>query len=442
MPINRGDFGWWVRRVRFLLKPGLDLKRWLLLMCFGAVLLVLGIAFTSQVALSERTLSFLRTISLAQLPPLVRGSLFLGASLAVMGIAIWGLYSSLARLRQRRPGTTILEELYVQRVLGAGPKVVVLGGGTGLSNLLTGLKNYTRNLCAIVTVSDDGGSSGRLRQELGILPPGDIRNCLVALADSEEIMQRLMEHRFDGNGSLGGHSFGNLLIAALTHITGNFEDGVAVAGQILAIRGRVLPATLSNVVLTGETVAGRILVGESAIGQAGEPLNSVSLGPGQVEPFPPALAAIAEADMILIGPGSLYTSVIPNLLVPGIRETLQKTHCLKVYICNVAEQPGETDGFTVDDYIKTIAHYGSSQIFDVVVANDRIPHETPQSCTLTPPGGLRTPSSKPILWSDLIDFNRPTRHDTSKLSRFLMDLYQRHHRNPLNLSAQVTSTRP
>ena len=425
-----GGFGWWIRRAKFLLKPGLDLKRWLALMCLGAVLLVLGIAFTSQVALSDRTLSLLRTISFAQLPSLARGSIFLTTSILVLGISIWGLYGSLSSLRRRRPGTTILEELYIQRVLGSGPKIVVLGGGTGLSTLLTGLKNYTRNLCAIVTVSDDGGSSGRLRQELGILPPGDIRNCLVALADSEDIMQKLMEYRFDGKGSLGGHSFGNILIAALTNITGNFEDGVSMAGQILAIRGRVLPATLSNVVLTAETVGGKILMGESAIGQAKEPLSSLSLGPGQVDPFPPALEAIAEADMVLIGPGSLYTSVIPNLLVPRIREILQKVNCLKVYISNIAEQPGETDGFTIDDYIKTISKYGGSQIFDLVVANDRIPHEMALECTLTPPGErLRSQSQKRILWSDLIDSTRPTRHDASKLANFLIDVYQNRQRH-------------
>ncbi len=432
MSSNKTRADSWVRGALFLLKPGLGLKRWLALIVLGLVFLVLGIAFTAQVALSDRVLAVLRTISLAQLTPLMRGAIFLVASLMVMSVAGWRLYISLSQLRRKRPmGTNLLDELYVQRVLGAGPKVVALGGGTGLSTLLSGLKTYTNNLCAIVTVSDDGGSSGRLRHELGILPPGDIRNCLVALADSEEIMQRLMEHRFESNGSLGGHSFGNLLIAALANITGNFESGVAMAGQILAIRGQVLPSTLSNVMLTGETVNGRTLLGESAVGHAGEALHSLALVPPPVEPFPPTVDAIADADLILIGPGSLYTSVVPNLLVPGIREALHQAQGLKIYICNVAEQPGETDGFTVDDYIESIFRYGGPQIIDVVIANNNVPHDIVSGSTLIPPRATRTASHTSILWADVLDTQKPTRHEPTKLARFLLDLYHKHQRTPL-----------
>ena len=432
---NKGQADSWVRRALFLLKPGLHLKRWLALIVLGIVFLVLGIAFTVQVALSDSVLTVLRTISLNQLPPLVRGSIFLVASLVIMGVAGWRLYSSLSHVRRRRPmGTNLLNELYVQRVLGSGPKVVALGGGTGLSTLLPGLKIFTNNLCAIVTVSDDGGSSGRLREELGIVPPGDIRNCLVALADSEEIMQRLMEHRFESNGSLGGHSFGNLLIAALEKITGNFESGVAMAGQILAIRGQVLPSTLSNVMLTGKTVSGRTLLGESAVGQAGEPLSSLALVPAPIEPFPPTLQAIAEADLILIGPGSLYTSVVPNLLVPSIRGALQNAQGLKVYICNVAEELGETDGFTVDDYIEIILRYGGPQAMDVVVANTLIPQNIRSGPTLISPRAVRTASRTSILWADVLDTQRPTRHNTTKLVRFLLDLYHKNQRTPITHS--------
>ncbi len=257
------------------------------------------------------------------------------------------------------------------RHLARGPRIVVIGGGTGLSTLLRGVKEHTSNVTAVVTVADDGGSSGRLRKEMGVLPPGDIRNCLVALADAEPLMARLFQYRFpegDPTG-LGGHTFGNLFIATMSAITGDFEEAVKESSRVLAVRGRVLPSTLDDVVLVAECQGGRIVEGESSIGKCGAPIKAVSLRPKDAKALPEAVDAICEADAIVLGPGSLFTSVMPNLLVSGITAAIKASDALKVYVCNVMTQPGETDGFTAADHVRAVLDHVGRGVMDCVLVN-------------------------------------------------------------------------
>lgn len=260
-----------------------------------------------------------------------------------------------------------------------GKKLVAIGGGTGLSMLLSGLKRYVGaaeyggecidSLSAVVTVSDDGGSSGRLREEFQILPPGDIRNCLVALSEDEHLMSSLFRHRFRGSGELGNHSFGNLYLTALTEITGDFLEAIRHSSEILKTKGRIFPATMSDVVLVAELADGTIVRGESKISKSTSPIVRVGLDPAEVFPLPETLAAIAEASIITLGPGSLFTSIIPNLLVNGIAEAITRSKALKVCICNVMTQPGETTGFSIIDHIEKLFQHAPSLEVDVVLVN-------------------------------------------------------------------------
>jgi uncharacterized cofD-like protein len=251
---------------------------------------------------------------------------------------------------------------------------VAIGGGTGLSVLLRGLKAHVgserlRQLTGVVTVTDDGGSSGRLRRELGVLPPGDIRNCIAALADDEDLLTRLFQYRFPNGGGLLGHSFGNLFLTALTGITGDFHQAILTAESLLSVRGKIFPATLTDVRLRGRGVSGRIYEGESAIGLSGEELAAVELDPATPPAFPPAAAALEAADLVLLGPGSLYTSILPNLLIPGIRQALVKTRARVVLLLNLMTQPGETDGMMGIDHLRALARQAGEGIIDAVLVN-------------------------------------------------------------------------
>lgn len=249
-------------------------------------------------------------------------------------------------------------------------RVVALGGGTGLSTLLRGLKEYTSRITAIVTVTDDGGSSGRLRSEMGMLPPGDIRNCLVALADAEPLMKELFDYRFAGDGPLAGHSFGNLFIAAMCDITGDFELAVKESSRVLLVRGQVLPATLVNCALGAVLADGRVVKGETSVSGSGSRIESVFLIPESCPPLPEALKAIAEADVIVLGPGSLYTSVIPNLLVEGLAEAIALSTAHKIYVCNVMTQRGETDYYTAEDHLAAVLHHAGPRAADWIIVNN------------------------------------------------------------------------
>src|SRR5215210_3638248 len=254
-----------------------------------------------------------------------------------------------------------------------GCALVAIGGGTGLSVLLRGLKQYAgsglRQITGVVTVTDDGGSSGRLRREFGVLPPGDIRNCIAALADDEDLLTRLFQYRFPNGGGLVGHSFGNLFLTALTGITGDFHQAIPMAEEILRVRGQIFPAPLQDVVLRGRGVSGRIYEGESAVGTSGEKLAGLEIDPPAPPVFPPAMQALEAADLILLGPGSLYTSIIPNLMIPGIRQALRKARARRVLLLNLMTQPGETDGMMGTDHLQAIERLAGKGLVDIVLAS-------------------------------------------------------------------------
>ncbi len=312
-----------------------------------------------------------------------------------------------------------------------GPKIVVVGGGTGLGTILRGLKELTYNLTAIVTVADDGGSSGRLRQEFGILPPGDIRNCLVAMADIEPLMERLMQYRFAGNSNLAGHSFGNLFLTVMTDITGDFEQAIRESSKVLAVRGQVLPATLENVTLKAVMADGSIVSGESAITASELAIDKVFLEPPQIKPLREAINAINEADLIILGPGSLYTSIIPNLLVEEIAETIRNAAATKLYICNAMTQPGETDHYTASDHVAAIINHAGQGLIDVAVLNTE---EIPQAIL----DRYAEEGAAPVLADfekvkalgvapfgfDVITKTNVIRHDAGKLAQMVLNFYR------------------
>jgi uncharacterized cofD-like protein len=327
----------------------------------------------------------------------------------------------------------LVDMLLAYRRLNRGPKIVAIGGGTGLSTLLRGLKQYSANITAIVTVADDGGSSGRLRREIGVLPPGDIRNCIAALADEEKLLTELFQYRFEAGNGLSGHSFGNLFLTAMGEVTGDIEQAIAAISKVLAIRGKVLPATLSNMELWAEFTDGTIVRGESNIPKMGGKIAHLGCFPQSPPALPAALKAIEEADYIIMGPGSLYTSIIPNLLVPEIRDAIAKTEVPRIYVCNIMTQPGETEGYSVSDHIRAIDRACGVKLFDAVLVHRRSP--TAESLTRyakenSHPVFLdREDVSKlgrRIVLANVMDEdteNNKVRHDSQRLAKVLMRWY-------------------
>ncbi|MCY0878547.1 MAG: YvcK family protein [Firmicutes bacterium] len=320
--------------------------------------------------------------------------------------------------------------LYSRRQLARGPKIVALGGGTGLPVVLRGLKEYTSNLTAVVTVADDGGSSGRLRGELGVLPPGDIRNCMVALADTEPLMEELFQHRFE-TGELRGHSFGNLFLAAMEQTAGDFVTALRESSRVLAVRGTVLPATLERVTLWAELVTGEIIRGESNIGKSPARIAKIGMEPNDATPLAEAILAIREADMIVLGPGSLYTSVIPNLLVRPIQDAIREAKAVRVYVANVMTQPGETNHYTVEDHVEALETQVGRGLIDVVLMNNEAVDprvlenylkEGAEPVRSRPGGGLDVELVK----EPLIAVDGVVRHDPEKLARALLRILLRH----------------
>ena len=291
-----------------------------------------------------------------------------GIIILILGIKML-MRSFIAAYVPSSKDSELVDILYQRKQLGRGPKVVTIGGGTGLSVLLSGLKEHTSNITAVVTVADDGGSSGRLRQEFDILPPGDIRNCLVALADAPALMRDLFQFRFNTNSELSGHSFGNLFITVMTRLTGDFEKAIKETSKVLALRGQVIPSTLNNVVLVAEHKDGTTTVGEDKIPRSRRPIKRVSLDPAEPQATPDAIKAIEEAQIIVLGPGSLYTSIIPNLLIKEIAQAVANSGAIKVYVCNVMTQPGETDGLSVSDHIKALVGHSHPRILDYCIIN-------------------------------------------------------------------------
>jgi uncharacterized cofD-like protein len=326
-----------------------------------------------------------------------------------------------------KPGRNLVDTISDYRRKAKGPKVVAIGGGTGLSSLLRGLKKYTHNITAIVTVADDGGSSGELRKNLGILPPGDIRHCLTALADDEEMLSHVFQYRFGERAGVNGHSLGNLFISALADITGSFEEAVTESGRVLAIRGKVMPSTLHDVKLVAEIKLPNEdsevkVVGESVIPKTNGAISRLWIEPSNPLPFPPAVQAILNADLIVIGPGSLYTSVLPNLLVPGLAEAIRASKALKFFICNVANQPGETQGYLCSDHIKVIEKHLNELHFDLILCNSNFNTKLPQGIEFVKPDpDLQEQYS--VYFTHLADMENPWRHDSNLLAEVITDLF-------------------
>ncbi len=344
--------------------PGIGIRRWSLLLVVGLSLICLGVISTIRYY-SKGALFIILMILMA----------FMGVA-TVIGSLRALINSILKDYKYKNLNTTLNSEglsnlLHEKRILVKGPKIVAVGGGTGLSTMLRGLKQYTSNLTALVTVADDGGGSGVLREDLGMLPPGDIRNCILALADTEPIMQKLLQYRFQ-DGMLKGQSFGNLFLAAMDGISDSFEEAVKKMSDVLAVTGKVLPITLEDVRLCADIENGETILGEYNIGHregSKARINRVFLNQSSVKPLKEAIDAIMEADIVVLGPGSLYTSIIPNLLVDGVCEALQKTKGIIVYVCNVMTQPCETEGYTLSDHIKAIEKHSRKGIIDFCVVN-------------------------------------------------------------------------
>ncbi|MDD5154911.1 MAG: YvcK family protein [Candidatus Omnitrophica bacterium] len=343
----QGSFKW--------LYPGIGIKRWIMVAGLGLFFIVVG---SSRFRSEEYWIIQILDLLVATC----------GVIILILGVERM-MRSFIATFMPSSKDTELVDMFFLRKQLSRGPKIVAIGGGTGLSVLLSGLKEYTSNITAIVTVADSGGSSGRLRQQFDILPPGDIRNCLVALADAPALMRDLFQFRFDKTSELSGHSFGNLFITAMTRLTGDFEKAVKETSKVLALRGQVIPSTLDNVTLVAMHKDGSVTEGEDLIPKAHRSINRVYLKPEGSPATPEALKAIEEAQIIVLGPGSLYTSIIPNLLIKEIAGALVSSGAIKIYVCNVMTQPGETDNFSASSHIRTLIDHSQPRVLDYCIVN-------------------------------------------------------------------------
>jgi uncharacterized cofD-like protein len=396
------------------LYPGMWVKRWIMLSVFGIIMISMGFVMV-LLEQAPKNKTFAAFIIIAGILGVVTG--------------IKRIIKSLVMAVFPQGNNELVDKLYQKRVLERGPRIVVIGGGTGLSTMLHGLKQYTSNITAIVTVADDGGSSGRLRKDLDILPPGDIRNCLVALADAEPLMGKLFQLRFDEGGELGGHSFGNLFIAAMTKVTGDFDAAIKESSKVLAIRGSVVPSTLEKAVLVARHTDGSETIGESSIPKANKPIKSVYLRPGDCKPTEEAIEAIRKADAVVLGPGSLYTSIMPNLLVGNIYRELAASRAVKVYVCNVMTQKGETDSYKASDHIRAIIEHTAPGVVGYCIVNTaRIPAEmlkkyrTEDSYPVTADSENIRKLKVKAIEAHIISTKNYVRHDATRLSKIIIDL--------------------
>lgn len=352
------------------LVPGLQVKRWFAMIVLGAMMMTIGFLILCDIKPVYYTMEFIRKIASVASSELIAFAIVIAGA----GIFFKGWQKTNLSMLGESNDYNILEKLYRRRKLNRGPKIVAVGGGTGLSMLLKGIKNITNNVTAVVTVGDDGGSSGRLREDMGILPPGDIRNCIAALADDEDLITKLFQYRFKSGEGLEGHSFGNLFLTALCAITGDMVRAVKESSNVLSIRGRVLPSTLDDMKLVAEMEDGRIIHGESNIPEAHGKIKRLFTNPRRCRALEDVILAIRDADLIILGPGSLYTSVIPNLLIEEISQEIVKSRAKKIYVCNIMTQPGETDNYAVSDHVRALMqHANSRNIIDAVLVNDCIP---------------------------------------------------------------------
>ena len=418
------------------LSPGLFIKRWLLLSASGFFMAVIGTAIWSKLTPIYRLLSwvsqFLEFLTRV-VPNYISGPIVL---ITGVFLIFWGqsrTVDSITDVLKVDKDKQLVDMLLDRRRLNRGTKIVVVGRGTGLSTLLRGLKDYSSNITAIVTVADDGGSSGRLRREIGVLPPGDIRNCLAALADEEELLTELFQYRFEAGTGLVGHSFGNLFLTVMSEITGDLEQAVMASSKVLAISGKVLPATLSDVNLWAEMEDGRLVEGESNIPQAKGKIRNIGCIPANPPALPAAVKAIKEAEYIIIGPGSLYTSIIPNLLVPEIRDAIAKADVPRIYVCNIMTQPGETEGYSVADHIREIDRIAKQKLFDAVLVHRKPPTSSSlkkYALENSHPVGLDRQEiaklNRRIVMANVMEEDKVkgrVRHSSSQLARVLLRWY-------------------
>ena len=411
------------------LYPGMHIKRWLFLLFLGIVILGLGAAIYLRDlyrAADADTIPIVYWLTGAWLEPQLRAAIVAVLGIVLTAIGMWGLMRSVISPFVAR-GDSVLEVLYTKRYLARGPRIVAMGGGTGLSTLLRGLKGYSANITAVVAVADDGGSSGQLRQQLGIIPPGDIRNCIAALADAEPLMTQLMQYRFPTGSGLDNHAFGNLFIAAMTAVTGDFEEAVRESNRVLAVRGQVLPATSVPLNLSARLTSGRLIAGQSGITRADEPIEQVFIEPDDVRANGEALERILEADMIVIGPGSLFSSILPNLLISDVQDALRAAPGLKVYVCNVATQPGETAEMSASEHLRALFDHVGPDLVDYVIVNRSMEARRPEGWLAEPVEvDVRRLEELPvvIVEEDVVDPANAHRHDPAKLAAALMRLQQ------------------
>lgn len=431
-------------RFRRWLQPGIGVKRWLLVMFVGLVLLAVGAAHvirqvTQDLEPGGLAQTLIDLVTLQFLPFPLRGLIVGGIGVALVALGAWRVVLALTQPLRPDEERPLADVIYEKRFLARGPRIVAIGGGTGLSNLLRGLKEHTSNITAIVTVADDGGSSGALREELGIPPVGDIRNCIAALADAEPLMADLLGYRFPGGtrvdggpvetepGGLGGHPVGNLLLAAMTALEGgDFEEGVRRMNRVLAVRGKVVPASATPINLRARTRDGVVVVGQSTIMRT-QGIERVWIEPERVEAAEDALAAIADAEIVVLGPGSLYTSVLPVLLIPAIRAAVAEAPGIRVYACNVATQLGETEGYDLAQHVEALIAHTQPGLVDLVIANDRfLGDEAPWPDDAVLPRWPPAVDPRPHLATDAVaSVDDPHHHDPERLAAAILRAIER-----------------
>jgi uncharacterized cofD-like protein len=441
--------------LRMWLRPGMAIKRWIAALFIGLVLTSLAIAmalawFYRNYDVPAGLTNFVQTVTLQFIPHPYRELIMVSVGLVFIVGGFYQLSRSLLAPfwnAEHDSDQPLAEIIQAHRFGPRQPelRVVTIGGGTGLSTLLRGLKVHDIDITAVVTVGDDGGSSGRLRTEFNMPPPGDIRNCIVALADSETLMSDLFQYRFEQEGStLDGHSFGNLFITALTQVSGSFEQAVAETSRVLAVRGKVMPSSLENITVCAEMADGRVIRGESAIVEERQKIANVYLDPSNPSPYDPALLSILSADLIVLGPGSLYTSVLPNLLVDRLPEAIRASRAAKVYVCNVATQRGETDDFEAVDHVLALEEHVGRGVVDHVLVNSNL---EPAKALIKPEwsvrevglGGLdKLDGSVRVVLEDVVNPEFPLRHDPGKLSRALIQLAREHRHSSYQSDARYS----
>ena len=398
------------------LYPGMGIKRWILLGSIGILLIITG-----SLRFQAEPLIFLKCLAV----------IVLVCGVILLVTAVKRMLRSVIAILLPHHDMELADIMFKQRHLGKGARIVTVGGGSGLSVLLQGLKEYTSNISAIVTVADNGGSSGRLMEQFDILPPGDLRNCLVALADAPALMRDLFQFRFNKDSEFSGHNFGNLFITVMTQLTGDFEKAIKESSKVLAIRGQVIPSTLDKVILNAKYKDGSIALGEVQIPQGHKPIERAYLTPPDVAATPEAVKAIQQADIIILGPGSLYTSIIPNLLIKGITDAIVASNAIKVYVCNVMTEYGETDNFSAFEHLNVIIKHSHPKIVDYcIVNNGKVPDEWLERYKQENSYPIAAESAKfssvgiKIIEADIITIADYVRHDSAKLSRIILGLLE------------------